>query len=147
MDLKFSNILEPRKNKDDTIKAETPSKKEKLISQLNKLKEENISLQKENQEISKTIEDLEKKLALIEKNTRPVELESTFARTVTNLSCHICKCKSEDVYEFDAHRWVENEDDEPDTSVHTLEDKDWKKCTIPLIVIFAAKLVNKKLMS
>ena len=40
-----------------------------------------------------------------------------------SLSCHKCDYKIEDVYEFDAHRWMEHEDDEPDTSIHTVEEE------------------------
>ena len=38
------------------------------------------------------------------------------------LSCHKCDYKIDDVYELDAHRWIEHEDDEPDTNIHTVEE-------------------------
>ena len=42
---------------------------------------------------------------------------------MTILSCHKCEYKIDDVYELDAHRWKEHEDDEPDTNINTVEEE------------------------
>ena len=104
----------------------TPSKqkqplKAELISQLKKLEEENVLLKSKNLEMVKTIGLLENEVALLMKKTKSVKLESISTQTVRMLSCPKCNYKTDDVYELDAHRWMEHEDDEPETSIHTNE--------------------------
>ena len=93
--------------------------------------------------MSKTIEDLQKKLALIEKNTRPVKSESSSAHTVTILSRHKCDYKAGGVYEFDAHRWGTSYK----CSYCGGQRNIGRNSKSLLIVIFAAKVFNEKLMS
>ena len=113
--------LQPEKMKMTPSKLKQPLKAE-LICQLKKLEDEKQLLQKENLEMGNTIKQLENKLAHLEEKTKTVEFESISTQTVRILSCHKCDYKIDDVYELDAHRWIEHEDDEPDTNIHTVEE-------------------------
>ena len=70
-----------------------------------------------------TIKTLKDKVALLEEKVKPVEEESVSTQTFRILSCHKCDFKVDDVYELDAHRWMEHEDDEPDTGIRTVDEE------------------------
>ena len=136
--------INPEKLKIMPSKQKQPLKSE-LITQLKKLEEENILLQNSNLDMGKTIKLLEDKVALLEKKTNSVEFDSVSTQTVRILSCHKCDYKIDDVYELDAHRWIEHEDDEPDTDIPTNEkDEVSKKRIIQFNCNFCNETFSRK---
>ena len=119
--------------------------KAELIAQLKKIEEENNLLQNVNLEMGKTIKLLENELALFKQKTKSAELESLSTQTVRWLSCHKCDYTTEDVYELDAHRWMEHEDEDPDTSIYTVEeDQVAEKITPQFNCNFCSKTCSTK---
>ena len=134
--------IKPEKIKMTQSKQKQPLKAE-LISQLKKLEDENLLLQNLNLDMGKTIKLLEDKVALLEKKTKTVELDSISTQTVTILSCHKCDYKIDDVYELDAHRWMEHEDDEPDTRIQE-KDEESKKRLMEFNCNFCSETFSRK---
>ena len=135
--------IKPEKIRMTPSKQKQPLKAE-LISQLKTLEEENILLRNKNLEMGKTIELLENEVALLMKETKSVKLESISTQTVRMLSCHSCNYKTDDVYELDAHRWMEHEDDEPDTSIHNVKQNQLEKIPTQFNCNFCTKTFSTK---
>ena len=66
-------------------------------------------------------------------------METVSVQTDTKFDCHKCDSRVEDVYKFDAKRWIEHEDDDEldggnndvvdmEVSEHEIEEQRFKEC-------------------
>ena len=102
--------IEPKKTKDLPTRNMTKAdlvKELKSIQKINETLEEEINCFKnENRQMNDTIKTLK------EKAVKHNETQSTAVQTEKMLACQKCDYTVNDVYEFDAHRWSEHEEDE-----------------------------------
>ena len=113
---KIDLIDSTSKNVKYALKKKAPLKAE-ISVQLKELKEKYDNLEQENDRNIKIIKNLESKVIELEKNESLRGRDSPLLTTVSVqtdkiLSCHHCDYTSDDVYEFDQHRWTEHEDDD-----------------------------------
>ena len=127
---KIDLIDSTSKNAKYALKKKAPLKAE-ISVQLKELREKYDNLEQENDRNIKIIKNLESKVIELEKNESLRGRDSPLLTTVSVqtdkiLSCHHCDYTSDDVYEFDQHRWTEHEDDDNlDDDFREREDKSY----------------------
>ena len=127
------DLIESKPNKISTVKNKALLKSE-VLAELKALQLKYSALKIENKQNLEIITNLEIKVKeLKEHGTLNVKsfpnLESVSVQTDTILSCLKCDYQVDDIYEFDAHRWTEHNDDEDeemevidnDIEVHKVE--------------------------
>ena len=130
--------LEAKPTRKTCVKKKAPLKSE-VVTELDDLKKRFCELEIENIEQIEIIKSLEIKIKELEDCRIAPGMETVSVQTDTKFVCHKCDYRVEDVYEFDAHRWIEHEDDDEldggnndvvdmEVSEHEIEEQRFKQC-------------------